>query len=82
MKKRILGLDPGLAILGFGTICYQAKQPPLMDLSNSSNVLAKVVNKSVSLLDFGVIKTNAKEEMGKRLCIIYDDLNTLWSNEA
>ncbi len=77
MKKRILGLDPGLAILGFGTICYQSKQPSAMDLSNSSSLIARVVNKSVSLLDFGVIKTNSKEEMGKRLCIIYDDLNTL-----
>ena len=67
MKKRILGLDPGLAILGFGTICYQSKPPSAMDLSNSSNLIAKVVNKSVSLLDFGIIKTNAKEEMGKRL---------------
>ena len=77
MKKCILGLDPGLAILGFGTISYQTKQPSAMDLSNSSNLIAQVVNKSVTLLDFGVIKTNAKEEMGKRLCIIYDDLNTL-----
>ncbi len=77
MEKRILGLDPGLAILGFGTICYQEEKLSSVDLPSSYTLAAKVVNKSVSLLDFGVIKTNANVEMGKRLCIIYEDLNTL-----
>lgn len=77
MEKRILGLDPGLAILGFGTICCQEESFSSVDLSSSYTLAAKVVNKSVSLLDFGVIKTNANVEMGKRLCIIYEDLNTL-----
>ncbi len=76
MEKCILGLDPGLAILGFGTICYQAENFTI-DTSNSYSLATKVLNKSVSLLDFGVIKTNANVEMGKRLCIIYEDLNTL-----
>ncbi len=26
MERRILGLDPGLAILGFGEICYQTEK--------------------------------------------------------
>lgn len=76
MEKRILGLDPGLAILGFGTICYHAEDF-VIDNSNAYNLTAKVLNQSVSLLDFGVIKTNSNVEMGKRLCIIYEDLNTL-----
>ncbi len=60
MKKIILGLDPGLATLGFGAITYQiaAKNNPIM-------------------LDFGVIQTPAKQEIGQRLCTIYDDLHTL-----
>ena len=77
MEKRILGLDPGLAILGFGTICYQAENFSTIDSSNSCTLAVKIVNKSVTLLDFGVIKTAANVEMGKRLCIIYEDLNTL-----
>jgi crossover junction endodeoxyribonuclease RuvC len=64
METRILGLDPGLAILGFGIItCKQ----------NSS----KVQDTTVSMLDFGVIKTSADAEMGQRLCTLFDDLHTL-----
>jgi crossover junction endodeoxyribonuclease RuvC len=60
MQQRIVGLDPGLAILGFGVItCQLSNQTP------------------VTLLDFGVIKTSADEEMSRRLCTIYDDLHTL-----
>jgi crossover junction endodeoxyribonuclease RuvC len=77
MEKRILGLDPGLAILGFGTICYQVEEFANFDNSSSCTIAAKVLNKSISLVDFGVIKTAANVEMGKRLCIIYEDLNTL-----
>lgn len=77
MEKRILGLDPGLAILGFGTICYQVEEFSTINTSNAHTLATKVVNKSISLIDFGVIKTTANLEMGKRLCIIYEDLNTL-----
>jgi crossover junction endodeoxyribonuclease RuvC len=60
MEQRILGLDPGLAILGFGVItCQGSNQTP------------------PTLVDFGVIKTSADEEMSHRLCTIYDDLHTL-----
>ena len=39
MKKCILGLDPGLAILGFGTICYQSpKGKPENFLIGEDNV--------------------------------------------
>jgi crossover junction endodeoxyribonuclease RuvC len=64
MEKRIIGFDPGLATLGFGMIqCQTAIQ----------NQAAE----AVSLIDFGVIKTPAKQEIGQRLCIIYQDLHDL-----
>jgi crossover junction endodeoxyribonuclease RuvC len=64
MEKRILGLDPGLAILGFGLI--NCKQNP-----------AKIADSTVNMLDFGVISTPADAEMGQRLCTLFDDLHTL-----
>jgi crossover junction endodeoxyribonuclease RuvC len=64
MEKRILGLDPGLAILGFGAIT--CKQSP-----------DKVHETEVNMLDFGVITTSADAEMGARLCTLFDDLHTL-----
>jgi len=59
MTQRILGIDPGLATLGFGILTCQP--PPA----------------AVQLLDFGVITTPAKQAIGDRLCILYDDLHTL-----
>ncbi|WGV23885.1 crossover junction endodeoxyribonuclease RuvC [Halotia branconii] len=64
MEKRILGLDPGLAILGFGAI-------------NCTQAATKGQNTAVNMLDFGVIRTSADAEMGQRLCTIFDDLHTL-----
>jgi crossover junction endodeoxyribonuclease RuvC len=64
MPRRIIGFDPGLATLGFGVIHCQ-------------NTRERDGRYSVSLVDFGVIKTPAHQEMGKRLCTIYDDLHTL-----
>ncbi|MEC4818981.1 MAG: crossover junction endodeoxyribonuclease RuvC [Scytonema sp. PMC 1069.18] len=64
MEQRILGLDPGLAILGFGAIICQKKQ-------------LQMQSDTVKLLDFGVISTPAGTEVGHRLCTLYDDLHTL-----
>jgi crossover junction endodeoxyribonuclease RuvC len=64
MQKRILGLDPGLARLGFGAIVCQENQ-------ESPNLT------QVSPLDFGIIQTLSSQEMGDRLCTIYEDLHTL-----
>ena len=65
METKILGLDPGIATLGFGTIiCHQSSKVSL-DLN------------LVKLNDFGVIKTQAKTPFGDRLCTIYEDLHTL-----
>ncbi len=65
MNTKILGLDPGIAILGFGTIICQDRE---------------TVNSKIDLIeleDFGVIKTKAKTPVGDRLNTIYNDLHTL-----
>jgi len=77
MERRILGLDPGLAILGFGAICATSSNLGYYGTSNSPTAPASVVATPVTLLDFGVIQTPAGTEMGKRLCTIYDDLHVL-----
>ncbi|MBF2013817.1 MAG: crossover junction endodeoxyribonuclease RuvC [Rivularia sp. T60_A2020_040] len=64
MQKKILGLDPGLAILGFGVIICQKNQV------NSPS-------ESVILQDFGVISTPANTPLEQRLCTLYDDLHTV-----
>ncbi len=62
MEKRILGLDPGLATLGFGIIHCPAK------------TLGR--NKvQVTALDYGVIKTPAHQDIGDRLVTLHDDLH-------
>ncbi len=64
MEKRILGLDPGLAILGFGAItCTQ--------------IPTEGRDTAVNMVDFGVIRTSADVEMGQRLCTVFEDLHTL-----
>jgi crossover junction endodeoxyribonuclease RuvC len=67
MEKRILGLDPGFAILGFGAITYKTSP-------------TQIEGATVNTLDFGVIRTSADMEVGKRLCILFDDLHTLIDN--
>ncbi|WP_310427170.1 crossover junction endodeoxyribonuclease RuvC [Chamaesiphon sp. VAR_48_metabat_135_sub] len=58
---RILGLDPGLASLGFGAISVSPHlRPP-----------------TVALIDFGIIQTPARTEIGSRLQTIYDDMHSL-----
>jgi crossover junction endodeoxyribonuclease RuvC len=66
MEQRILGIDPGLATLGFGAI--QCSTP---DVDNPGAV------EQVITLDFGVIQTPAGTDMGDRLQMIYDDLHTV-----
>jgi len=65
MEKLIIGLDPGLATLGFGIICCQT------DDNGDNN--------GVKTLDCGVIKTPASAKMGDRLRMIYEDLHFLVS---
>jgi crossover junction endodeoxyribonuclease RuvC len=64
MGYRILGIDPGLATLGFGLVEAAEAQP--------ANLAGTVV------LDFGIISTPPKTPVGDRLCTIYDDLHSLF----
>lgn len=64
MGQRILGLDPGLAILGFGII--EVGETP-----------APSTSAGVSVVDFGIVETLAKTPIGERLCTLYDDLHSL-----
>jgi len=64
MAKRILGLDPGLASLGFGAIVVGDNE----DSRTSTQV---------STIDFGIIQTSSRQELGDRLCTIYEDLHAL-----
>lgn len=64
MEKRILGLDPGLATVGFGVITWS---------QNS----AKSPETIIKPVDFGVIRTSADMEMSQRLSTLFDDLHTL-----
>ncbi|NER81268.1 MAG: crossover junction endodeoxyribonuclease RuvC, partial [Leptolyngbya sp. SIO1D8] len=63
MSQRILGLDPGLAILGFGVI---------EGLGNAATTSA-----GASAVDFGIVETPANTPVGDRLCILYEDLHSL-----
>ncbi|HIK33007.1 MAG TPA: crossover junction endodeoxyribonuclease RuvC [Oscillatoriales cyanobacterium M59_W2019_021] len=62
MNFRILGIDPGLATLGFGIISCRNRGKELDE---------------VQAIDFGVIQTPAKQDIGQRLQTIYDDLHAL-----
>jgi crossover junction endodeoxyribonuclease RuvC len=78
LEKRILGLDPGLAILGFGAICTTVTAPVTTTTPLKSALIpTTAIAPSVQLLDFGVIQTAAKHEIGSRLCTIYEDLHTI-----
>ncbi len=68
MGHRILGLDPGLAILGFGIIEGLAPEA----------APALGTQEGVKVVDFGVIETPAKTPVGDRLCTIYTDLHSLF----
>lgn len=58
---RILGLDPGLASLGYGAIALSRSNP----------------DQTPELIDFGIIQTLPKTPIGDRLCTIYEDLTTV-----
>jgi crossover junction endodeoxyribonuclease RuvC len=65
MKIKILGLDPGIAILGFGSILGQTEVEKVLDA------------KQVQLQDYGTIETSCTKPLGDRLCTIYDDLQAV-----
>ena len=61
MTQRILGLDPGLASLGFGSIRVELHRP----------------STQAQLDEFGIIQTAAGTDVGQRLQTIYEDLHHL-----
>ncbi|NEP01441.1 MAG: crossover junction endodeoxyribonuclease RuvC [Symploca sp. SIO2E9] len=77
MKNLILGIDPGLAILGFGAImCPKANSKDAVAPSSAKSIINSQAEQ-MQLLDFGTIQTPAGTELGARLCTIYEDLHTL-----
>lgn len=54
---RILGIDPGLGITGYGLI--------------------EACGNNVKLIEAGIIRSNAKDKMGKRLAAIYKKIMNL-----
>lgn len=54
---RILGIDPGYAIVGYGVLDYRSNH--------------------FGIVDFGAITTPAGMDFGRRLEIIYDDMQAL-----
>ncbi len=62
-KVRILGIDPGLATLGFGVLdCYGA--------------IGRQAARAEAV-DYGVIQTPAGTETGSRLVTLHDDLHSV-----
>ncbi len=76
-QRKILGIDPGIAIVGFGTIVCQTADLSLTANSPSEQVRKAECLQPPTLLDFGTIETPAKTPFGDRLCTIYEDLQTL-----
>ncbi len=74
--KYILGLDPGLAIVGFGVIECPEVSTQLLTVAERRNQI--VPTTSVKMLDFGIVQTTAKTPIGKRLVTIYEDLHTVF----
>lgn len=74
---RILGLDPGLATLGFG--CINACQTQAVVSTGSKKLINYQQNtdQTVALIEFGVIETSAKQPVEKRLTTIYEDLHSV-----
>lgn len=64
-RSRILGLDPGLATLGFGAIAVQPNSTYSRDVE------------PIELLDFGIISTPAGQDIGDRLVTLHDDLHAV-----
>lgn len=77
MSRVILGIDPGIATLGWGLVKDQKskiknqKLRRITDSSNPSNF------SNLSLIDFGCIKTPPEQPMPQRLKTVYRDLKQL-----
>ena len=85
-RERILGLDPGLAILGFGAISVPAVGDPVFGSDGSlgwrsSDPVAidpvAIDPVAIELIDFGIIATPAGQPIGDRLVTLHDDLHAV-----
>jgi len=70
---KILGIDPGTATTGWGVVGYNKIS------KNKTKIAAREVknsygNSAFSLINFGCILTDSKQEMGKRLLILSQSL--------
>lgn len=84
----ILGLDPGIATIGFGLVevnpadhnALSQSDPSQKTLSQSGlskKTLSKSARNTPQLVDYGVIKTPKERTIGERLQIIYQDMHSL-----
>ncbi|MEB3117517.1 MAG: crossover junction endodeoxyribonuclease RuvC, partial [Limnothrix sp.] len=80
-RERILGLDPGLAILGFGAISVPAVEDPVFGGDGSlgwrSSDPVAIDPVAIELIDFGIIATPAGQPIGDRLVTLHDDLHAV-----
>jgi crossover junction endodeoxyribonuclease RuvC len=77
MEKRILGLDPGIAIVGFGTIACQSADNLALPRGNRQIRSRQTAVEPVKLVDYGAIVTPPTTPEGERLATIYEDLREL-----
>lgn len=73
----ILGLDPGLATVGFGCISATEATVPFATGSKKLSPHQECSEETVKLIEFGVIETSAKQPLAKRLTVIYEDLHSI-----
>jgi len=74
---KILGIDPGVASLGFGCIATSQATNTLPTGSRKLQDYQQLTDTAVKLVEFGVIETPAKQPLEKRLITIYEDLHSI-----
>lgn len=72
----ILGIDPGTATTGWGVLDYK-RVGGRTKISTEKINTGKKGNNPISLINFGCILTDSKEEMGKRLVILKKALQNI-----
>lgn len=73
----ILGIDPGVATVGFGCIAASEATSALPTGSRKLKDYQQLTDSAVKLVEFGVIETPAKQPLEKRLITIYEDLHSI-----
>jgi len=74
---KILGLDPGLATVGFGCIFAQQVNRTVPKGTQKLKDYESLTPHPLELLEFGVIETPAKQPLPQRFQTIYQDLHSL-----